>query len=129
MELGYENALHELLTDEQRSLGPMARPSTAIDLVDTVMKYVVLAIGVLLLLGLFTRTASLAGAVFLLSVVMTQPFWASESQPTFNQYVEMFALLTLATTHVGRWGGLDFFVHRLIWARQDAKGKTDESQS
>jgi uncharacterized membrane protein YphA (DoxX/SURF4 family) len=120
LELGYERELNELLTDDQRSQGAMARPKTAIDAVDVVMKYVILAIGVLLMLGLFTRTASLVGALFLLSVVMTQPFWVSESQPTFNQYVEMFALVTLATTHVGRWGGLDFFVHRLVSRRQDA---------
>ena len=49
--------------------------------------------------GCSRALACVAGAAFLLSVVMMQPFWVSEAQPTFNQYVEMFALLTLATTH------------------------------
>lgn len=130
VERGYENALGGLLTESQRDLGPMPRRMTPIDLVDTVMTYVILGIGLLLLLGLLTRAACIAGAAFLLSVVMTQPFWVSETQPTFNQYVEMFALLTLATTRVGRWGGLDFFVHNAIFGRQAAtKGKFDESQS
>ena len=46
------------------------------------------------------RAACVVGAAFLFSVVMMQPFWVSETAPTFNQYVEMFALLTLATTAV-----------------------------
>ncbi len=126
----YENSLSDLLTDEQRGIQPLPPMPTAIASVDMVMTYVILAIGVLLLLGLFSRTACLAGAAFLLSVVMTQPFWVSDAQPTFNQLVEMFALLALATTHVGRWGGLDFFVHHLIFGRADAtKGTTDVSDS
>lgn len=130
LERDYENALTGLLTQEQRNSGPMPRPMIPIDLLDAVMTYAILGIGVLLLLGLFTRTACLAGAMFLLSVVMTQPFWVSESQPTFNQFVEMLALVTLATTHVGRWSGLDFFAHNLIFGRRPAtKGKTDESES
>jgi uncharacterized membrane protein YphA (DoxX/SURF4 family) len=90
------------------------------------MASVILGVGVLLLLGLFTRLACLAGALFLASVVMMQPFWVSDTAPTFNQQVEMFALLTLATTPVGRWAGLDFFVHGLFssW-RSSKKGKSD----
>jgi uncharacterized membrane protein YphA (DoxX/SURF4 family) len=130
LERGYHNALNRLLTDVQRERGLMPRPTTSIDRVDTVMTYGILGIGALLLLGLFTRTACLAGAVFLLSVVMTQPFWVSAAQPTFNQFVEMFALLTLSTTRVGRWGGLDFFVHTLIFGRARAtKGQSHVSES
>ena len=88
------------------------------------MTYVILGIGLLLLVGLFTRLACVAGAAFLLSVVMMQPFWVSETAPTFNQYVEMFALLTLATTRVGRWAGLDFFLAQLF-DRSSSKGKND----
>jgi hypothetical protein len=59
-----------------------------------------------------------------------QPFWVSETAPTFNQYVEMFALLTLATTQVGRWCGLDFFLHALVAAGpRAAKGPSDVPQS
>jgi uncharacterized membrane protein YphA (DoxX/SURF4 family) len=114
MEQEFDGALLALLNDQQRTQSPVARRATSIDLVDATMKYVVLTIGVLLLVGLFTRLACVAGAAFLFSVVMMQPFWISETAPTFNQYVEMFALLTLATTQVGRWAGLDYFVHNLI---------------
>jgi uncharacterized membrane protein YphA (DoxX/SURF4 family) len=69
---------------------------------------------VCLIVGLFTRLACVLGAAFLVSVVLTQPFWVTEATPTFNQWVEMLALLTLATTHVGKWGGLDFFISALF---------------
>jgi uncharacterized membrane protein YphA (DoxX/SURF4 family) len=90
---------------------------------------VILAVGTLLLVGLFTRLACVVGAVFLLSVVMMQPFWVSDAAPTFNQYVEMFALITLATTQVGRWAGLDYFVHRLLAGAPSAKGDSHVSEA
>ena len=88
------------------------------------MTYGILAIGVLFDAGaVHARWPCVAGAVFLLSVVMMQPFWVSEAQPTFNQYVEMFALLTLATTPVGRWAGLDFFLSTIVSADLFARRK------
>jgi uncharacterized membrane protein YphA (DoxX/SURF4 family) len=127
-ERDYHNALDGVLNNEQREITQMARPRTSIDAVDAVMTYVILAVGVLLLLGLFTRSACVVGAGFLLSVVMMQPFWISETAPTFNQYVEMFALLTLATTEVGRWAGLDYFVSRWF-SHRTVKGTSDVSAS
>lgn len=122
--------LDRVLIDEQRHGGSLGASNATLKTVDTVMTYGILAIGAALILGLFTRTACVLGAVFLLQVVLTQPFWVTEASPTFNQFVEMFALLTLATTHVGRWAGLDFFVHHLL-IRQcgAAKGQCDVPQS
>jgi uncharacterized membrane protein YphA (DoxX/SURF4 family) len=128
LEKEHERALGKLLTAEQKAAGPVARPRTSIDTVDTTMTYVIMAVGALLLLGLFTRTACVVGALFLLSVVSMQPFWVSEALPTYNQFVEMFALLALATTQVGRWGGLDFFVHHLITG-SPKRGTSDVSES
>jgi hypothetical protein len=125
LEDDYHTALDKLLSDAQREKRPLRHPTTEIDLIDALMSYVILTIGVLLLVGLFTRTACVAGAAFLFSVVMMQPFWVSETAPTFNQYVEMFALLMLATTAVGRWAGLDFFVHGLVRGWWHEKGKSD----
>src|SRR5262249_49938284 len=126
----YDTALAALVDPALRSQNPMPHRTTSIDLVDDVMTYVILGIGLLLLVGLFTRLACLAGAAFLLSVVMMQPFWVSDALPTYNQYVEMFALLALATTAVGRWGGLDFFLHSLITGKSsETKGQSDVPQS
>jgi uncharacterized membrane protein YphA (DoxX/SURF4 family) len=130
MEHAYRGALESLLNDEQRGQPPLARPRQSIDLVDGVMTYLILAVGVLLLVGLFTRAACVAGAIFLFSVVMMQPFWVSDALPTYNQFVEMFALVALATTHVGRWAGLDYFVHRLLAGpNRQTKGRTDVLES
>ena len=52
-----------------------------------------------------------ADAAFLASVALTQPFWLADAAPTYSQILEMLTLLTLATTPVGRWGGLDFLIH------------------
>ncbi len=130
LENEYDDALTGLLTDDQKDQKPIARPSTSIDVVDGIMTYFILVVGGLLLVGLFTRLASLAGAAFLLSVVMMQPFWVSDALPTYNQYVEMVALLVLATTPVGRWAGLDFFVHRLVGrSNRPTKGSSDVFES
>lgn len=129
LERKYDTALDALLNDAQHRQIRLVHHINSIDLVDGVMTYAILGIGLLLLVGLFTRLACLAGALFLFSVVMMQPFWVSETQPTFNQYVEMFALLALATTGVGRWGGLDFFLANLFRGSSSTKGKTDVSKS
>ena len=79
--------------------------------VDRFIPYFDLAIGVLLVVGLFTRVASLAGAAFLASVVLTQWPWAPDAAATYYQSVELCALLVLAGTAAGRFAGLDFFIH------------------
>ncbi len=64
--------------------------------------------------GLFTRLAAVVEALFLLSIICAQPPWLADSLQTFtyNQTVEMLALLVLACVGAGRWGGLDFFLSR-----------------
>lgn len=78
-----------------------------------------LAVGICLLLGLFTRTASIVGALFLVSVIATQPPWIATSEPTINQTVELAGLLVLAGTGAGRWLGLDFFSWALFHRNDD----------
>jgi uncharacterized membrane protein YphA (DoxX/SURF4 family) len=74
-------------------------------------------VGACLIVGLFARLAAVVGALFLLSIVLTQPPWMAEAIPTYNQWVEFVAMLTLAAFPVGRWGGLDYFVSRLFCRR------------
>jgi uncharacterized membrane protein YphA (DoxX/SURF4 family) len=78
-----------------------------------------IVVGACLLLGFFTRLASLAGALFLLAVVATQPPWIADTAPTYNQFIELVALLVLAGTGAGRWLGLDFFTYALFHRRRD----------
>jgi uncharacterized membrane protein YphA (DoxX/SURF4 family) len=124
-----EHDLHEeldaLLTPEQHTAGHPSGERTKLEQVDRVMKYGILAIGGCLILGLFARLAALLGAAFLASVVLSQPPWLPDANPTYPQLLEMLALLTLVTVPVGRWCGLDFFLHCLFGRRKAC----DESQS
>jgi uncharacterized membrane protein YphA (DoxX/SURF4 family) len=113
--------LRESLTPEQRAdaatatsmenalAGPQGATLAHISFAATVLT---LAVGICLLLGLFTRLAALAGALFLLSVIATQPPWVAGAEPTIYQTVELAGLLVLAGTGAGRWLGLDY----LGWA-------------
>ena len=78
--------------------------------------------GVCLLLGLFTRTACVAGAGFLLMFFLAMPAlpWLPANPRAEGHYqfidkniIEMIALLTLATTQSGKWLGLDGLVQFL----------------
>lgn len=82
------------------------------------------AIGVCLIIGLGTRPAALGGGMFMMFVVMSQPSFPGVVPPDPPQlghamvinkdFVEMVALFLVATTAVGRWGGLDYFLENFI---------------
>jgi uncharacterized membrane protein YphA (DoxX/SURF4 family) len=86
---------------------------------DIAVTILTITVGVCLLVGLFTRLASLAGAIFLLAVIVTQPPWIVDAVPTYNQIVEFAALLVLAATGAGRWFGFDFITYALFHRRRD----------
>jgi uncharacterized membrane protein YphA (DoxX/SURF4 family) len=93
-------------------------PETSLKKTDRILTWAMLICGGCLIVGLFTRVAAVACATFLFLVIMSQPPWVPGTITTLFPYqlVEMLALLALATTAVGRWGGLDFFLHFLITA-------------
>ncbi len=77
-------------------------------------------VGVLLILGLFTRLASLGGIVFILLFYFANPPFVGYfySLPTEGSYliinknlVELSALLVILVTGSGRFAGLDRIVH------------------
>jgi uncharacterized membrane protein YphA (DoxX/SURF4 family) len=124
---GLGNGLWRLLDEDQREVG---RPTSGWNPLDWsrseqinfAVTYGLTAIGLCLVLGFFTPLAALGGAAFMAFVVATQPSWPTIYPPAppvvghalliNKDFVEMVALLTLATTAAGRWGGLDFFIHR-----------------
>lgn len=77
---------------------------------DVVIPWFTFAVGALLVLGLFTRVAALAGSAFLLSVVASQPPFVPAASDTNYQIVLLLGLLVVAAVGAGRWGGLDFFL-------------------
>ncbi len=88
---------------------PFAQKNSRQEVVNKIIPWFDVTVGVLLILGLFTRWASLAGAGFLFSVLLTQPFWVPGAAPTHYQAIEMVACLVLFATCAGRFGGLDYF--------------------
>jgi uncharacterized membrane protein YphA (DoxX/SURF4 family) len=77
-------------------------------------------VGACLIVGLFSRTACVLAAAFLLGTyLMFPPFPWLPSPPNNEGYylfvnknlIEMLALLALATTTSGRWFGLDALIY------------------
>lgn len=115
----YEDQLNGIATAEQlaaRGRYELKLPgegTLSATKVSRIIPWFTLVVGVCLLLGLFTRVASVAGALFLFSVIMTQPPWAPDAADTFAQSVEMLALLALAATGAAGYFGIDYLIKTL----------------
>lgn len=95
------------------------KPTTQLYWINTIVPYFDITIGILLLLGLFSRVASLAAAGFLLGTIATQPLWVQGHDPKIIwNMVEFGALLVMAATVAGRFGGLDYFLYRMFGKAQ-----------
>jgi len=134
----YRLALWDLLEEDQQAVGPIHAPlcqtealpvplpfvKTRTELFDLMITYSLTAIGACLILGFCTRLAALGGAAFLISVLLVQPPWPTIYPPApevvghallvDKNFVEMIAMFMLATTAVGQWGGLDYFVYHWL---------------
>jgi uncharacterized membrane protein YphA (DoxX/SURF4 family) len=117
LETAFQHDLAALRTDEQLKLGSAPEAKTELKKIDTAVIWLLIIGGGLLMIGLFTRLSALALALFLLSVIATQPPWVNGAMTTvFNyQSVEFLALLVLASSPVGRWAGLDFFIYHVLF--------------
>ena len=127
---GFEYELLHLanLSDAQKVALKLDKPSESesIQLINRIIPYFDMSVGLLLILGLFARTAALAAGGFLLSILMTQPAILGEaSAPTTILYaIEMFAAFVLFATCAGRYAGLDYFIHAGL--RRILKPETEE---
>jgi thiosulfate dehydrogenase (quinone) large subunit len=83
-------------------------------------------VGALLILGLFTRLASVAGIGFILLFYFANPpfvgyFYSLPSEGSYliinKNLVELCALLVILATRSGLFAGLDRILHRLIVRR------------
>ncbi|MBX7168797.1 MAG: DoxX family protein [Pirellulales bacterium] len=132
-----EQDLQGLLDKDQQAEGLPPEPFTWLSLIDSTVGPVNAIIGLLLMAGLFTRAAAVGGILFLLIIGLSQPEWptiyplahpsAGHALLVNKEFVEMIALAVLATTGVGRWGGLDFFVYHLLVRPWTSRRKRDVS--
>jgi uncharacterized membrane protein YphA (DoxX/SURF4 family) len=129
-EKAYKVALRELVPEEDRGgKDPFARGInifawTRIEQVSFGITWGLTAIGLCLMLGFCTRPAALGAGVFMLFVVLSQPSYPGVIPPDPPQlghamvvnkdFVEMIALFLVATTAVGHWAGLDYFLYNFI---------------
>ena len=110
----YEGRLNSIATKEQRSQAGyfyFSRPGEGLmstSVVDRIIPYFDMVVGILLMVGLLTPLAATAAAIFLISVVLSQLPGFPGTEPTYFQAVEALALLVLASTDAGRYAGLDF---------------------
>src|SRR5262249_36304451 len=117
-------AMGDLLSNEQWTKGGPLPESVSPGLLkwgllqwaDFLVAWGLTLIGACLLLGLFSRTACIAGALMVLSFYLAMPPWPGllDNPKAEGHYliinknlIEMLALLTLATTASGKWAGLD----------------------
>ncbi|NQT39583.1 MAG: hypothetical protein HQ581_18950 [Planctomycetes bacterium] len=141
MAADYRTGLWDLLDADQQAKGRFAEPWTMTRLTDFAVTWGLFAIGLCLILGLGTNFACLGGAAFMFSVILTQPAWPGIYPPAppvaghalliNKDFIEMLALLALATTAVGTWGGLDYFLwNKLLKPLCCGKccGKKDEEE-
>ncbi len=121
-----ENDLNSIATAEQWKrhgrlpIGKVGRQALDSEFMDAVVPYFDTAIGLLLIMGLFTRVAGIAGGLFLASVCASQ--WPGYGgQPIYYQFVEMLALFALAAIGAGQFCGLDYVVTGLLKLYRPAK--------
>ena len=97
-----------------------------LDNANLITMYGLTIVGVLLMLGLFTRLASVAGMGFILLFYLCNPPFVGYfyTIPTEGSYlivnknlVELAALLVILVTGSGRFAGLDRFLHVLFAKR------------
>jgi uncharacterized membrane protein YphA (DoxX/SURF4 family) len=87
---------------------------------DHYVPYFDMAVGVLLVMGLFTRVTASLGAAFLATIIASQWPFSSDSMATGYQQVEMCAMLVLATIGAGKYAGFDALLSCCCgWGRKE----------
>ena len=129
-ETAYKHSLYALLDEQQKEQGRMPASWnpfrwSRIEQINFAVTYALTAIGACLMLGLCSRLAALGGAGFMCFVVLTQPAFPGIYPPDppvvghalliNKDFVEMLALLVIASVPAGRWGGLDYFLYHVIF--------------
>ncbi len=121
-----DDAIKMLSVDQLRQ-GPLPPENTPLKRASDLAMWGLLILGPLLLFGLCTRLAALAGAFMLLNFYLVVPPWPGVPQPPGPEHsyivnknlIEVLALLAIAATPSGSWFGLDG-IFRWMFRRRKA---------
>ncbi len=117
-----EGHIQAQLAESQWAHGPAPGERSQTWLIDHLNMWALTLVGVCLMLGLFTRLAALGGVGLLAMYYLAIPPWPwlpdnpmAEGSYFFidKNFIEAVALMMIATSRIGRWGGLDALVCRL----------------
>jgi uncharacterized membrane protein YphA (DoxX/SURF4 family) len=126
---GLERELNALGTRAPLPLGEINAPAIAANQLDQIIPWFDIVVGLGLLLGLCTPVAALAGAGFLLSVILSQFPGSAGAQPTYYQAIEMCALLVIAFAGAGKYVSLDSILgHCNCCRKHTAKSKNQAEE-
>ncbi|MCA9081196.1 MAG: DoxX family membrane protein [Planctomycetaceae bacterium] len=111
----------KLLSVEQLAHGAMPMEDTPLWRASSKAMWGLLILGTLLIIGLGTRIAALAGAFMLLNFYLVVPPWPGVPQPPSPEHsliinknlIEVIALLAIAAMPTGTWFGIDGLIGRL----------------
>lgn len=117
-----QDAAKKLLRPEQYALGAMPSEGTPVQRASQQAMWGLLILGTLLLLGLGTRPAAIAGAVMLMTFYLVVPPWPGVPQPPGPEHsfvvnknlIEALALIAIAALPTGSWFGLDGLIRKLV---------------
>jgi len=120
-----EDAINLLSVDQLRK-GALPEPWTRLKVVDTLTIAGLTGLGLLLILGLFTRFAAFSAAFMVFGFYMAMPPLpgvpdAPGPEHSFivnKNLIEVLALLALASVPTGYWFGLDNLISRLMARRR-----------
>lgn len=120
-----KNAAFGLLTTDQLARGSLAPADSPLQRASSRAMWGLLILGTLLLLGLGTRFAAVAGAVMVLSFYLVIPPFPGVPQPPAPEHsliinknlIEVIALLGIAGMPTGTWFGIDGLIGRWLKSR------------
>lgn len=127
LERQLQAAARELLSPEQLAAGRLNWEDRPVDRIDTLTIWSLIVLGGLLIVGLLTPIAAVAGACMLIMFYLPMPPLPGVPQPPGPEHsliinknvIEAIALLAIAFTPTGRWFGIDSLIARFLRSDYD----------
>ncbi len=131
LDLALQEDARKILTPEQLAMGPVSLPWSRMDWINYQTIAGLTILGFLLIAGLCTRPAAVAGAGLLMMFYLAMPPWPGVPEAPGPEHsfiinknmIEVLALLAIAALPSGQWFGLDAVLSRLCCGKWKCCGK------